>query len=102
MAEAPDALGAFVRDGTFTRNTAICLERLLEAAGQPESPLAALETRVGLECLSEADLVVVATNTPDPELIRPDMVRAAAWCAVPRCRAISGPVSSTRPRGPRL
>ena len=75
LAEAPDALGAFVRDGTFTRNTAICLEHLLEAAGQPESPLAALETRVGLECLSEADLVVVATNTPDPELIRPDMVR---------------------------
>jgi acetylornithine/succinyldiaminopimelate/putrescine aminotransferase/predicted amino acid dehydrogenase len=76
--EAPDALGDFVRDGVFTRDTVACLEQILEAEGQLESTLGDLEIRAGLDCLTEADLVVAATNSPDPELIRPDMVRRGA------------------------
>jgi predicted amino acid dehydrogenase len=70
LASAPeyrDALAA----GALADSDARVLEALLP-------PDAAIETRTGLSALKDCDIVVVATSSPDRNLIRPELVKHGA------------------------
>ena len=53
-------------------------ERVLEGLHLSSKEYPPIEIAIGLESLSDCDVVVVATNSPDPNLILPDMVKPGA------------------------
>jgi acetylornithine/succinyldiaminopimelate/putrescine aminotransferase/predicted amino acid dehydrogenase len=68
-------LGEFVRDGLVNRQVVSELTARLESQGLAGQTVGAIEIHTSLDALQQADLVMVATNSPDPELIRPDMLK---------------------------
>jgi predicted amino acid dehydrogenase len=60
------------------KDTGSQFEKVLEGLQLSPEEYPQIEIAIGLESLSDCDVIVVATNSPDPNLIHPDMVKPGA------------------------
>lgn len=65
-------------DAPLPKNTGSQFEKTLDGLQLSPEEYPQIEIVIGLESLSDCDVIVVATNSPDPNLILPDMVKPGA------------------------
>jgi predicted amino acid dehydrogenase len=65
-------------DAPLAKNTGSQFEKALDGLQLSPEEYPQIEMAIGLEALSDCDVIVVATNSPDPNLILPDMVKPGA------------------------
>jgi predicted amino acid dehydrogenase len=75
LENSANALGNFVRYGTWNQETASLLCQFLHECGHSEDTIDSIELSNEIAGLEKANLVIVATNSPDSELLQPDMLK---------------------------
>jgi predicted amino acid dehydrogenase len=65
-------------DKAFSREVGTLFERALDALNISPEESPPIHVEMCLDALQDCEIVVVATNSPDPDLIRPEMVKPGA------------------------